>query len=82
VAHRVAIDGCPGFTEDAADRGIDFLLGALGEIAGEIFTSVATLLNLDLDLVSSWIDVDVFGMADATIAAKSRVAIGSSFGCM
>ena len=30
---------------------MDFLLEALEEIAGEIFASVAHLLNLDLDLV-------------------------------
>jgi hypothetical protein len=51
VAHRVAIQGCPGFSDDAAYRGMDFLLDALGEIAAEVFGSVATLLNLDLDLV-------------------------------
>ena len=51
VAERVAIDGCAGFTDDAAYRGMDFLLDVLGEIASEIFASVATLLNLDLDLV-------------------------------
>mgnify|MGYP003525730162 CR=1 FL=1 len=51
VAHRVAIEGCPGFSDDAAYRAMDFLLEALAEIAGEIFGSVATLLNLDLDLV-------------------------------
>ncbi len=51
VAERVAIQGCPGFSEEAAYRGMEFLLGALGEIAGEIFGSVATLLNLDLDIL-------------------------------
>ncbi len=52
VAHRVAIDGlAAGFSDDAAYRAMDFLLQALPEIAGEIFGSVATLLNLDLDLV-------------------------------
>jgi hypothetical protein len=51
VAERVAIDGCSGFSDDAAYRGMDFLLDALDEIASEIFVSVATLLNLDLDLV-------------------------------
>ena len=30
---------------------MDFLLAALDEIAGEIFGSVAHLLNLDLDIV-------------------------------
>lgn len=64
VAHRVAIEGCPGFSDDAAYRAMDFLLDALGEIASEIFASVATLLNLDLDLVfvdttSTYWEVDV-----------------------
>ncbi|MBA2550897.1 MAG: transposase [Nocardioidaceae bacterium] len=51
VAERVAIANCPGFSDDAAYAGMDFLLESLGEIAGEIFSSVAHLLNLDLDLV-------------------------------
>jgi hypothetical protein len=59
VAERVAIEGCPGFSDDAAYRAMDFLLDALGEIAGEVFGSVATLLNLDLDIV--FVDIDVLG---------------------
>jgi hypothetical protein len=51
VAQRVAIEDCAGFTDDAAYRAMDFLLDALGEIASEIFASVAHLLNLDLDIV-------------------------------
>lgn len=51
VADRVAIGGCAGFSEDQAYRGMDFLLEALPEIASEVFSSVAHLLNLDLDLV-------------------------------
>lgn len=51
VAERVAIEGCAGFSDDAAYAAMDFLLEALPEIAGEIFGSVATLLNLDLYLV-------------------------------
>ena len=51
VARRVAIDGLEGFTDDQAYRAMDFLLDALGEIAGEVFGSVAHLLNLDLDIV-------------------------------
>ena len=51
VAERVVIEGCAGFSDDAAYAAMDFLLDALPEIAGEIFGSVATLLNLDLDLV-------------------------------
>jgi transposase len=45
------IDGLPGLSDDQAYRSMDFLLGALGEIAGEIFAAVAHLLNLDLDIV-------------------------------
>ena len=51
VAERVFIEGCPGFSDDAAYRAMDFLLDALDEIAAEIFYSVAHLLNLDLDIV-------------------------------
>jgi Transposase DDE domain len=51
VGERVAIEGCAGFTDDQAYRAMDFLLDALDEIAGEIFHSVAHLLNLDLDIV-------------------------------
>ena len=43
--------GCPGFSDDAAYRAMDFLLEALGEIAAQIFDSVAHLLNLDVDIV-------------------------------
>jgi hypothetical protein len=51
VDQRVAIARCAGFSEDAAYRAMDFLLGALGEIAAQIFASVAHLLNLDVDIV-------------------------------
>ncbi len=51
VAERVAIEGCTGFSEDAAYAAVDFLLEALPEIASEIFGSVAHLLNLDLDII-------------------------------
>ncbi len=51
VAERVAIDGLAALGEDQAYRAMDFLLDALGEIASEIFASVAHLLNLDLDIV-------------------------------
>ena len=64
VAHRVAIEGLAGFTDDQAYRAMDFLLDALDEIAGEIFGSVAHLLNLDLDIVfvdttSTYFELDV-----------------------
>jgi hypothetical protein len=51
VAERVAIEGCAGFSDDQAYRGMDFLLAAWDEIAAEVFASVAHLLNLDLDIV-------------------------------
>jgi hypothetical protein len=51
VAERVAVEGCGGFSEDAAYAAMDFLLAALAEIAERIFASVAHLLNLDLDIV-------------------------------
>ena len=51
VAERVAIGNCSGFSDDAAYAAMDFLLDSLPEIAAEIFSSVAHLLNLDLDLV-------------------------------
>jgi Transposase DDE domain len=51
VAERVFIGGCGGFSDDAAYAAMDFLLAALEEIAAEIFSSVAHLLNLDVDIV-------------------------------
>jgi hypothetical protein len=51
VAERVFIEDCPGFSDDTAYRAMDFLLDALDEIASEIFSSVAHLLNLDVDIV-------------------------------
>ena len=64
VAKRVAIEGLMGFTDDQAYRAMDFLLDALEEIAGEIFGSVAHLLNLDLDIIfvdttSTYFELDV-----------------------
>jgi hypothetical protein len=51
AAERVAIDGCPGFSDDAAYAAMDFLLAALDEVAAQIFASVAHLLNLDVEIV-------------------------------
>ncbi len=64
VGERVAIQGLPGLSDDQAYRAMDFLLDALPEIAGEVFASVAHLLNLDLDIVfvdttSTYFEVDV-----------------------
>ena len=51
VAERVAIEGLTGLSDDQAYRAMDFLLEALDEIAAEVFSAVAHLLNLDLDIV-------------------------------
>jgi Transposase DDE domain len=51
VTERVFIDGLTALGDDQAYRGMDFLLDALEEIAAEVFSSVAHLLNLDLDIV-------------------------------
>lgn len=51
VEQRVAITGLAGLSDDAAYRGMDFLLDALSEVAAEVFAQVAHLLNLDLDIV-------------------------------
>jgi hypothetical protein len=64
VAERVTIDGLTAMSDDQAYRAMDFLLEALDDIAGEVFASVAHLLNLDLDIVfvdttSTYWEVDV-----------------------
>jgi len=64
VAERVAIEGLTALSDDAAYAAMDFLLDALDGIAGEVFGSVAHLLNLDLDIVfvdttSTYWEVDV-----------------------
>jgi hypothetical protein len=64
VAQRVFIERLAAFSDDAAYRAMDFLLDALDEIAGEVFASVAHLLNLDCDIVfvdttSTYWQVDV-----------------------
>src|SRR5665648_1023438 len=51
VAERVWIEHLSALSDDQAYRAMDFLLEELEEIAGEVFDSVATLLNLDLDIV-------------------------------
>lgn len=51
VGERVWIEHLPALSDDQAYRGMDFLLDALQEIAAEVFNTVATLLNLDLDIV-------------------------------
>ena len=66
---RVALPGCPAFSDDAAYRAMDFLLAALPEIAEGVFASTASLLNLDCDVIfvdtsSTYFETDA---ADAEI---------------
>ena len=72
VAERVFIEGCPGFSDDAAYRAMDFLLAALEEIAAEIFYSVAHLLNLDVDIVFVDTTSTYWEMEVAAELAESR----------
>jgi hypothetical protein len=51
VAQRVFIEGVAGLSDDAAYRSMDFVLDALAEIAAEVFSSVAHLLDLDREIV-------------------------------
>ena len=80
VAERVFIEGCPGFSDDAAYRAMDFLLGALEEIASEIFYSVAHLLNLDVDIVfvdttSTYWEMEVAAeLAETAARRRTRTA--------
>ena len=48
---RVAIPGSPMFDDQAAYAAMDFLLGALPEIAERIFSTTANLLNLSCDII-------------------------------
>ncbi len=82
VAHRVAIAGLAGLTDDQAYRAMDFLLEALPLIAVEVFASVAHLLNLDLDIVfvdttSTYWEVDVADeIADEVADLVDGAAVG------
>lgn len=72
---RVAIPGCPAFTDDAAYRAMDFLLAALPEIAEGIFASTASLLNLACDVIfvdttSTYFETD---LADAEVELASAL---------
>jgi hypothetical protein len=61
---RVALTSCPAFDDQAAYAAMDFLLGALDQIAAGIFDRTATLLNLSCDVIfvdtsSTYWEVDV-----------------------
>jgi hypothetical protein len=51
VAKRVFIEGLPTLTDDACYRAMDFFLDALPELQREVFFAVATLLDLEVDLL-------------------------------
>src|SRR5450756_2230893 len=64
VAERVAIEHCPRFDADAAYAAMDFLSGALPEIAEGVFASTANLLNLACDVIfvdtsSTYFEIDL-----------------------
>jgi hypothetical protein len=54
VAERVAVEGLAEVSDDQAYRGMDVLLDALGEVAGEVFAAVAHLRTW-IWTSSSWI---------------------------
>jgi hypothetical protein len=51
VANRVFIEGLPAVSDDACYRAMDVLLDVLPALQQEVFFSVATLLNLQVDLL-------------------------------
>ena len=64
VAERVAIEGCPAFDDQAAYAAMDLLLSSLPEIAEQIFSTTANLLNLSCDIIfvdttSTYFELDV-----------------------
>ena len=64
VGQRVHVAGLQALSDDQAYRAMDFLLDALPDVASGVFSSVAHLLNLELDLVfvdttSTYWEVDV-----------------------
>ena len=69
AAERVAVEHCPPFDADAAYAAMDFLAGALPEIAEGVFATTANLLNLACDVIfvdssSTYFETD---MADAEV---------------
>ena len=89
---RVAIEGCPTFDSDAAYAAMDFLAGALPEIAEGVFASTANLLNLACDVIfvdtsSTYFEtdmadaeVDLAGVADEAEAKAAAAAAGAEGG--
>jgi len=63
ASDHALLPGVPGFSEDDAYRAMDALLSAQEEIASEVWAQVATLLNLEVDLVffdttSRWFEIE------------------------
>ena len=89
---RVAIEGCPAFDGDAAYAAMDFLAGALPEIAESIFASTANLLNLACDVIfvdtsSTYFEtgladeeVELAGVTDEAEARAAAAAAGAEGG--
>jgi len=84
---RVAIEHCPRFDADAAYAAMDFLTGALPEIAESIFASTANLLNLACDVIfvdtsSTYFEIDLADeeveLASAADEAEARAATASA----
>ena len=73
AAERVALPGCPAFTDDAAYRAMDFLLEALPEIAEGVFARTASLLNLCCDVIF----VDTSSTYFETNAADEEVELAA-----
>jgi hypothetical protein len=51
VSQRAFIEGLPTLSDDACYRAMDFFLDALPELQREVFFAVATLLDLEVDLL-------------------------------
>jgi IS4 transposase len=87
TAERVALPGCPAFSDDAAYRAMDFLLAALPEIAEGVFASTASLLNLACDVIfvdtsSTYFETDMADeeveLAEALGEAEARAAAAAA----
>jgi hypothetical protein len=87
VAERVAIEHCPRFDADAAYAAMDFLAGALPEIAEAIFARTANLLNLACDVIfvdssSTYFEIDLADeeveLAAAVDEAEGRAAVAAA----
>ncbi len=87
AAERVAIEGCPSFDSDAAYAAMDFLAGALPEIAEGIFATTANLLNLVCDVIfvdtsSTYFETDAADeeveLAGAIDEAEARAAAAAA----